>query len=133
MPNRQLVYIAGPYRASDRSEEARNVLKASALSRLAIRKGLSPIVVHPGIYLGAYGDDSDHRDRAAGLKVATRIVEAVAMSGGAIWVLLDENGGLSEGTGAELRTYRKNSEAEASVKTWDEWVAEGARLSAGLI
>lgn len=141
MPHKQLVYIAGPYKGKDRAEESGNVLRAAALSRLAIREGLSPIVVHPGIYLGAYGDDADDEQRAQGLDVAAEIVRAVAESGGAIWVIQRDDKTLSEGTEVEVSAYRRASRkisnrhplpSHVIERTWSQWVEHGAQLTWGL-
>jgi len=142
MPHRRMVYIAGPYRGKDRAEESENVLRAAALSRLAIKEGLSPIVVHPGIYLGAYGDDGDEEQRARGLDVAIEIVRAVAEAGGSLWVIRSDDGRLSEGTQRELDSFAgaiseprfaaKGEPTLVRIKTWDQWVEAGARLAWGI-
>lgn len=118
---RPLVYIAAPFAACEGRTERANVCRAVTLSRHAQWCGHAPICVHPSILAGAYGDDTDATDREAGLRTCLSILDGLKAAGGVVWVLLRDDGFMSEGTSREV------SHAEAiglpcSRATWAGWV-----------
>lgn len=130
MPARPLVYVAAPYGASSPQVRERNRRRACALARLAVQEGLAPVVVHPGIELGAYGDDDVPEDRQRGLEVACRLVQAVAEAGGYLWLLEADDHRLSLGCGAELLAWEDATRDRALVVTRAPWRAWRARFRA---
>lgn len=126
-----LVYIAGPFREKDRrSGREVNSMRAVAVASLAVQQGLSPIVIHPAILLGAYGEDDSPRDRANGLQIACKIVRAVAgVPKSRLWVIKTDDDELSEGTQAELDAWKDEGgmKSQTLMLTWDEWVLAGAK------
>ncbi len=126
-----LVYIAGPFREKEhRSEREVNSRRAVAVANLAVQQGLSPIVIHPAILLGAYGEDDSPRDRANGLQIACKIVRAVAgVPKSRIWVIKTDEDEISEGTQAEVEAWKDEggTKSQALMLTWDEWVLAGAK------
>jgi len=126
-----IVYVAGPFREKKhRSEREVNSRRAVAVANLAVQRGLSPIVIHPAILLGAYGEDDSPRDRANGLEIACKIVRAVAgVPKSKLWVIKTDDGGLSEGTQVEVEAWKGEGgmKSQTLMLTWDEWVLAGAR------
>jgi len=98
------VYIAAPF-AGDVDV---NVQRACQLSMLAVKIGLAPIVVHPGIAAGAYGDDGSPSERERGLRAVCALVDLVAEHRyGELWVLLRDDGSMSPGTQREFERFKK--------------------------
>ena len=68
MARRVPVYIAGPYTADTAEGRERNVARAAQLSRYAVQCVYAPIIPHPAILAGGYGDDAIEAEREAGLE-----------------------------------------------------------------
>lgn len=123
MNTRNPVYIAAPFRGS--VEE--NVRRAYFLSLLAVREGFAPIVVHPGIHQGAYGDDTSPEARQRGREVSLSLLHLVACHPyGELWVLLNDDGSESEGVHAECVYYKRCRDKAgvyncATARTWADW------------
>ena len=118
------VYIAGPYGDPDPLQIDLNVRRASALARLAVAEGLAPLVVHPAILAGAYGDDYNPQERAAGLDCSLSLVETVRRhSGGQLWVLTRHDGELSPGTKLELQAWQGVPRGRRHFRrgSWSQW------------
>jgi hypothetical protein len=126
---RQLVYVIAPYGADSDAERELNTQRAEAICRLAQRRGFAPICVHSAIHRGAYGDDSDEADRAAGLATDCAILRAVWAVGGHCWVLALDDRTLSAGSAVEARLWRGlRNAAGPLVRTWAEWRSDGAKI-----
>jgi hypothetical protein len=69
--------------------------------------GYAPLVLHPAIHLGAYGRDEDPDDRKAGIEAACALADLVGChSDGRLWVILHDDGSMSEGVAAESDAFR---------------------------
>lgn len=133
----RVVYIAGPYAAPDETTRLENVSRATQLALLASLFGYAPLVVHPSIEAGAYGDDNDLEVRERGLLIVGELCRATAAVGGACWVIARDDGSLSEGTKRDLAAYesafvcwndrlaRRGHGAiyDTVIHTWAEWTA----------
>ena len=82
--------------------------------------GYAPICVHPSILLGALGDDDDPKQRAAGIHVALRLMEAADQ----VWALTRDDGSLSRGMLLERSHWHvglKRSPVDWLVSSWADW------------
>ena len=118
---RGLCYISAPLRLGDRT---RNVNRAKALGRLAQRRGLAPIVVH------VLGDVFDMDDKVA-FECDLAIVSAVAKEGGVLWVLLTDEGSVTEGCRLEVEAYERSGGLMVVSKTWDQYRSRAVSLGLG--
>ena len=125
---RKIVYIAAPFGASSQTERVWNTQRAELLCLLAQRSGYAPICVHSGILRGAYGDDDNPADRAAGLETDVRLLDVCDE----MWVLLRDDGSMSDGVAVEVKAYGAPSEKQHMMdgRTWDDW--GGDMISQGL-
>ena len=92
-------YIIAPYAG----DVDRNVARACLLGRLALAHGLAPVVVHPAIRAGVYGDDDVAEERERGLAASIEVALLVVMAFGDVWVLSNDDGSLSDGCAREWR------------------------------
>ena len=131
------VYIAAPFAGPDEDAVAKNVHRAVGLARLATESGYAPLVIHPAIHAGCYGNDDSPEDRARGLRIAVELVGLVATNPyGRLWVLARDDGSLSSGCAIELehfvrvRTISSNAapvqdhgafQNNVEIRTWEEW------------
>jgi len=104
---KQIVYIAGPYRACDKRTEKQNTEFAELVGRMAQSRGLAPVVPHSSIYRGVYGDDSNPIERTQGSDSTLAILELVARDPTSeLWVIGDDDGqgslDISHGTQLEV-------------------------------
>lgn len=104
-------YIIAPY-AGDID---RNVARAVLLGRLALAHGLAPVVVHPAIKAGVYGDDDVPEERERGLRAACGIARTVVAAGGDVWALTDDNGSLSAGSRIEWHACEQAANPRARL------------------
>lgn len=108
----RLVYVAGPYRADTEEERLAHVARAARLGRLVMDAGGVPIVVHPSIAAGVYGDPGDATgprataERTRGMARTLSIALHVSTMGGACVALTREDGTFSEGTEREVGVFR---------------------------
>jgi len=109
------VYIAAPYTADTAEELAWNVARAALLGRVALSEGLCPIVVHPSIAAGVYGDDADPAERQAGINCSLQLLDLVKGAGGWLWVLAGES------SGVRAEVARWGDPSAATVGSWEEW------------
>ena len=121
------VYIAAPYASDHPDGIATNVRRAVALGRLATEQGLAPIVVHPSILAGVYGDDNDPEARARGLKCTVAIAKLVARTSGHLWVLRNDDSTMSKGVAGEVVVWMRATGMGAQSEglhsfTWERWV-----------
>jgi hypothetical protein len=129
-------YIAGPFAARTAAEIEVNVARANALAFFAVRCGYAPLVVHPAVLAGAYGDDGVADERRAGLAATAALARLVGAGGGLLWVLHRDDGTPSAGTVGEVsaftdgfvtcmyRTPRVGParlERDIATGTWSEW------------
>lgn len=114
-------YIAGPF-AGDTAENTR---RAVALCRWAVAQGYAPECIHATIAAGGYGDDDDDpADRERGLLACEARVAMTARAGGALLVILRDDGTTSAGTTREVEAYRLAGGRELVSMTWAGWVGE---------
>lgn len=107
------VYIAGPFGDPSPTVRAWHVARASLLGRLALECGHAPVVVHPSIAAGVYGDDADPAQRERGLRAALEVMRGCDE----MWVLLRDDGTKSDGVRAERRAWN----LAAPSGTWLDW------------
>ena len=112
----RLAYIAAPYGAPTPEGRAENTRRAVALAALSVAWGRAPICVHPMIEAGAFGDDANPADRALGLACCMAQVEAVARSGGEMWILLRGDRSMSDGCRAEVDAWERAGGTEARIR-----------------
>lgn len=110
------VYIAAPYADPSPTVRAWHVARACLLGRLALECGHAPVVVHPSIAAGVYGDDSDPVQRERGLRAALEIVDGCDE----LWALLRDDGTLSEGMAKEWGAFS----GPIGCGTWAQWRAD---------
>lgn len=112
------VYVAGPF-ARDPDNNTR---VAVMVARFATHKGFAPLVVHPSILAGAYGDDNHPEERDAGIECALSLLKLVAdHPHGELWVIERDDGTLSEGTAMELEAWRHVRGTDAAVTRHPYW------------
>lgn len=130
-PRARFCYVAGPFAGSTREEVARNVHRAAMLGRYMLDTyGWVPIVVHPSIQAGVYGDDSVPEQRDYGIAAVSHILNLVASQDGVVVVIARDDGALSAGTQRELDALKSiNPDAQIFVKTWAEWVKRGVKVT----
>lgn len=124
----RLCYVAAPFGAPTRELQAWNTWRAVALADLAGRRGFLPVVVHPLILEGLWGDDNDPDVRAAGLRATLAIASAVVEDGGVVWALTHDDGTLSPGVAGEVQAAARSGE-RATCYSWAAW----ARTFPGLV
>lgn len=118
----KLAYIAGPYAASDKKTREENVRRIGELCLYALKNGFAPITVHAAIEAGHYGRDEDEEDRKRALAADCEIVAAVAKQGGALFIILRDDGSCSPGSGAERQAFVQNAPSGSCFeKTWAQW------------
>lgn len=115
---RRIVYIAAPFGASTKDEMRRNVARAVALGRLAVRQGLVPIVPHAIGALGVYGaaDESEEGVREAAIECGV----ALAASCPQMWLLKRGDGSISSGCQLE-RAAAAGAGASILIGSWESW------------
>ena len=109
------VYIAATYADPSPTVRAWHVARACLLGRLVLECGHAPVVVHPSIAAGVYGDDADPRERERGLRAALEVMDGC----GHLWALLRDDGTMSSGTAEEWRLFR--APAFRQAETWARW------------
>ena len=118
------VYVAAPFAPLPGLSSADNTARAVAVGRRYTAKGLKVCCVPPGILAGRYGDDTDPRQRARGMRRTLRLCEDVARNGGILAVLRAPDGSLSAGTALELARFeaarRAHLDARVEFWTWDD-------------
>lgn len=106
------IYVAGPFAAQEHPlpvPVGLHVTRAAAVASWATRMGYAPLVVHPAIAAGAYGDDDDPDDRRMGLAATVELVRLVASHpAGELWLITRDDGTLSSGTAGELRAWEQH-------------------------
>ncbi len=107
------VYIAASFADPSPTVRAWHVARACLLGRLALECGHAPVVVHPSIAAGVYGDDADPRERERGLRAALEVMRGCD----AMWALLRDDGTMSYGTAGEWREF----DGKAEALTWAGW------------
>lgn len=120
----RFVYIAAPYRAATSAERAENVRRAGVLSRLALHLKFAPVCVLAAVEAGHFGRDGVPEDREEGLNAATALCRMVAKQRGQLWIIMRDDGTLSEGCRREEVAYNCAVAREAQwvlVKTWAAW------------
>lgn len=98
----QPLYVAAPYRADTPEEVTENVRRACVLGHFAFLKGFAPIVMHPAIHAGVYGNDAIPAERAQGVAVDHVFLTMIHVANGRMWVILRDDGSHSEGVMAEV-------------------------------
>lgn len=107
------VYVAAPFADPSPTVRAWHVARACLLGRLALECGHAPVVVHPSIAAGVYGDDEVPHERERGLRAALEVMRGCD----ALWALLRDDGTMSAGTAEECRLFDGNPQALA----WAGW------------
>jgi len=128
------VYIAGPFGDPDPIRVAFNVQRAMFLGRLAALEGKAPLVVHPMIHGGIYGDDNDPAARSHGTACSMALLRTIMLtSHGRLWVLHDDDGNLSPGTKAEVAAWLRYRKGDRALRrgTWETWGHLARRHSLG--
>jgi hypothetical protein len=125
---RNIVYVAGPYAGDSLEVIERNVGRAVAVGFLAVQRGLCPVVPHTMGWLHVHGahDESVPGVREAAIQCGVSLAYATAKVGGILWVVSRDDGSLSAGTQLEVDCYRAHGGVTAVIRTWDQWVREGA-------
>lgn len=124
------MYIAAPYAAPTPEGIAENVRRACLLARYAVSQGLAPVVLHPAIAAGAYGDEASPEERERGLQCAVEIARTVAAAGGRLWLIMSPHRDVSEGSALELVQFMQYAcrtipwDITLSMRTWAEWAVE---------
>ena len=120
-----VVYIAAPYSHPEPVGRALNVERARLLARLAVLEGLSPVLAHPLIDVGVFGDDANPQHRAFGLEADKAVVQAIAMTtNGCIWVLRNDDGDWSPGVDVERSTWIRMRHGLRGLRegSWATWL-----------
>lgn len=102
-----LVYVAGPYRADTEAERLDNVRLACRVAHGVVRAGGIPVVVHPAIAQGVYGDpsDADPVERERGVANTLTLALYVRNAGGLCVAITRPDGSLSQGTRDEVALF----------------------------
>ena len=114
-------YIAGPF-AGDIRE---NVRRALAVCRWAVAHGYAPECVHTTIAAGGLGDDDNPDDRDRGIGSCVARVRMHAKVGGALLVILRDDGTMSTGTEREVIAWMNAGGGAVDRRTWAQWVCAG--------
>ena len=93
----KLIYICSPYRADTQEGVAENERNAERYCRQAIQAGYIPIAPH--LYFTRFLDDSNAREREAGLKMG----RAILLECSELWICGNR---ISAGMEAEIATAR---------------------------
>lgn len=112
-----LVYVAAPLGAPTAALRAWHRERANLLCALAFAMDRVPVCVHPYAET-AMGSDADPDARARGLAYALDAVEVVARAGGALWVLLRDDGTLSDGCAQESARYDEWGDPDTVEQSW---------------
>ena len=106
-------YIIGPYGQNlelNRSEK-QNTLVAEHLAKKAFSEGYVPIVPHPMIFSGIFGNDSNPEDRKKGERATLAIMSAfMKLQNCELWVIGDyiyNSWIFSSGTKKELDLWKR--------------------------
>ena len=134
LPDMRTVYIAGPFGDPDRKVREWNIERARLLARLAMARGLAPIMIHGEVQAGTYGDDADPAGRRRGLEAAC----AIAARTDVFWMLQRDDGTESTGCTMEFdRWFRAMDHRPVKripgVGTWSEWRADFAEHAPHLL
>jgi len=102
-----LVYVAGPYRADTEEEREQNVRLACRVAHAVVLAGGIPVVVHPAILHGVYGEpsDSDPVERERGVANTLTLALYVRNAGGLCVAITRDDGSLSQGTRDEVALF----------------------------
>lgn len=120
--HRLLAYVCAPYAG----DVGLNVMRAGLIARCAVYDGRAPICVHPMIPVLWPGDETP-KTRATGLDCTTAIVYAVArMPVGELWILLSDNGRMTERMALEWREW---CDVRGIVRSSDPARARGVRVA----
>jgi hypothetical protein len=114
-------YIAAPFAGTPDDS------RALALARLAMDLGFAPVVIHPAVRAGAYGDDNDPDARERGLEAA----KTIAAQCDELWCLLRDDGTASGGCQAEIIHRKMTTGKAARSATWNDWQAVARVLAPG--
>lgn len=117
----ELLYIAAPFGAETIAEIRDNVERVTELHRFALAQGWRPIAVHPTVFMGGFGEDTFLSDRERGLQVDCDLACMVARQGGTLWVILRDDGSMSEGTTREADAFREVGKGREQYLTWRLW------------
>lgn len=125
------VYIAAPFGAPTAIGRKWNTERAMLLATIASRAGKAPMVVHPLILDGVYGDDNNPEQRAQGTLKSIALMRAIMMrTHGELWVLSGEGGVLSPGVAEEVKVWRYYRERKnIKLATWAGWELHASRHS----
>jgi len=103
----RIIYVAGPYRHDTEAGRVQHVERACRLAHKVMRAGGVPVVVHPAILHGVYGDpsDTDPAERERGVANTLSLALYVRNAGGRCVALTREDGSLSQGTADEAALF----------------------------
>lgn len=103
----RIVYVAGPYRHDTEQGRAEHVERACRLAHRVMDAGGVPVVVHPAILHGVYGEpsDSDLVERERGVANTLTLALFVRNAGGRCVALTRDDGSLSQGTADEVALF----------------------------
>lgn len=122
-------FISGPIKAATPAELSENVRRAVHLARWSVERGYAPMCAHPGVAAGMYGREEVPAERERGLRICEALAADVARSGGAMFVILRDDGTASQGVAREVRAYFAATATDAAPRvvgcTWQGWLALG--------
>jgi uncharacterized protein GlcG (DUF336 family) len=103
----RIIYVAGPYRHDTEAGRVQHVERACRLAHKIMAAGGVPVVVHPAILHGVYGEpsDSDPVERERGVANTLTLALFVRNAGGRCVALTREDGSLSQGTADEAALF----------------------------
>jgi len=111
------VFIAGPYRGNPEVNTKRVLEYARTLP-----KDIIPIIPHPLILAGVFGDDDDPVQREAGIERTWEMMRIVACTPGGRLHILVRNGVMSEGCAQEYREWMRLAPwAPPVLVDWDSF------------
>lgn len=128
MTGRRIVYVAAPFAAPTAAEVARNIARARAVGRLAVHRGLAPIVPHVLGAAGLFGAPTDDGSSSPTRTAALECSLALVRRADDLWAICRDDGSLSEGTRAERLAW--HSDCRDGVYTcarwdlWREWIED---------
>lgn len=121
------MYIAGPYAAPTVAETCRNINRACYVGRIALARGLAPMVVHAMIP-HLFGLTETPATRQAGIAWSMALLELVAREDGKLWVIELDDGSLSPGTRAEVIAWERLSPHIGRRARWAGWRMAGEQM-----
>ena len=103
----RIIYVAGPYRHDTEAGRVEHVERACRLAHKIMAAGGVPVVVHPAILHGVYGEpsDTDPVERERGVANTLTLALFVRNAGGRCVALTRDDGSLSQGTADEAALF----------------------------